>query len=668
MLRQLRSEKFKKVLLYALLLIVVPSFVVFYGWQQGGGTGSQDMVTTPAKVKFGPLDKVDVTTHDISIARRMLRARYDAYERMTGVKVDPAILDRLMDNRQLIDAAVEMKIWENLARESGVHVSQEDALRRIGEQFPTRQHREFLTQQLRQQGLSLEEFVNLERIQMQEGLARQTIMSSARASFFEAWLDYAARNEKLVAESVRLDVADQAAKVEVDDKVLSEFFQANINKFTIPDRVEFRYILVNKDDLRTSVTVADDDVTSYYMANLDAYRIPDATEVRQILLNIPPARPDESEDAHTTAVQQVRDRAQEIFNRISKGEDFEAVADEVNEEMFFPPRQSGSADAESTAGGYLGFIARNDAKTYYGDDWTSAVFTANNGDLLGPVNIDRAFAIVKVGERRESVVQPLDTVRGMVVERVRDEMVEPLFEAVRKELEENSSSITDIAKLAEATTQTLRTAPRVDKDAPFVPGIGLLGEFQEALTILERGGRSDVLADNSRILVVELLEEFPSHTPELAEVRDRVEAGYRNEKGREKAGEIAEQIKARATTPDAFRTAVADAGLTTTLSSEFTRSDFARVLGPVVDFEETIQGLKENQVVLSPTGSADQPNGFALWLISRRVPPSREDYAKELNTTMGSLASRKAAVLMNEYMRDRKAALGDRIEIHPAFR
>ena len=668
MLRQLRSEKFKKVLLYGLLIIVVPSFVVFYGWQQGGGTGSQDMVTVPAKVKFGPMDKVEITNHDISIARRMLRARYADYERMTGVQVDPAILDRLMDNRQIVNAAVEMKIWENVAKQNGLHVSHEDAYQRIGEQFPTRQHREFLTQQLRQQGLSIEEFVNLERIRMQEGLARQTVASSARASFFEAWLDYAARNEKLVAESVRLDVADQAAKVEVDDQAIGEYFKANVDKFTIPDRIEFRYILVNKDDLRSSVTVTDDDVTSYYTANQESYRVPDATEVRQILLNIPPARPDESEDAHTTAVQQVRDRAQEVFNRISKGEDFEAVANEVNEETVFPPRQTGSADAESTAGGYLGFIARNDATTYYRDEWTSAVFGANNGDLLGPINIGRAFAIVKVGERRESVLQPLDTVRAMVVERVRDEMVEPLFESVRKELEETRSSVTDIARLAEATSQTLRTAPRVDKDAPFVPGIGLLGEFQEALTILERGGVSDVLADGNRILVVELLEEFPSHTPELAEVRDRVEAAYRDEKGREKAGEIAEQIKAKATTPEAFRTAVADSGLTTTVSSEFTRSDFARVLGPVVDFEETIQGLKENQVVLSPTGDAARPAGYVVWLISRRVPPSREDYAKELDTIMANLTGRKAAVLMNEFMRDQKAALGDRIDIHPAFR
>ena len=39
MLRQLRSEKFKKGLLIGILIIIIPSFVTFYGWQQSAGNG-----------------------------------------------------------------------------------------------------------------------------------------------------------------------------------------------------------------------------------------------------------------------------------------------------------------------------------------------------------------------------------------------------------------------------------------------------------------------------------------------------------------------------------------------------------------------------------------------------------------------------------------------------
>ncbi len=677
MLRQLRSEKFKKFLLVGLLFIVVPSFVVFYGWQQGGGASSAEAISKPAEIKFGPMDKVAITSTDVSNARRMLRMKYDNYERMTGKRVDPAAIERVMEPTDLINAAIDQKIWERLAHEKGIYVSLDDAMRDITTQFPDPRQRGFLVQNLNRQGLTFDQFVFLQRMSMQEDLARQTIASSARASFFEAWLEYARRNEKLVAEFVRFNVTDFAPKVEVTDEKLAAYFKDNAEEFSIPDQVKFRYILANKGDLRTSVTVTDDDVTSYYNGNQDAYRVPPAVEVRQILINIAAPRPDESEDAHTSAVQVAQVQAREIYNRVAKGEDFATVATSATQETFFPPRQTAkqdpatsltAEDANTTAGGYLGFIAENDAKTFYGDDWTSAVFNAKEGDIIPPLNIGRAFAIVRVMGRKESVVQPLDTVRNMVVERVKDEKAQPLFDAMKDDMEAKSKSNPDLAKFAEATSQTVKTTNKVNKNSEFIPGIGLIGSFQDALSILERGGRSDVLSDANRLLIVELQEEFPKHVPPMDEVRAEVEKSYREKMGREDVLRAAEAIKAKATNPETFRTAVADANLTTTVSSDFVRDGYASALGPVVDFSNTIDGLKDNQIEMSPLGDKETPTGYVVWFISSRTAPSRADYAKALDKIVPELSTRKANVLMQEYLRDRRKELGDRIEIHKAYR
>ena len=677
MLRQLRSEKFKKFLLIGLLFIVVPSFVVFYGWQQGGGAESSEAVSKPAKIKFGPMDKVEITSNDVSNARRMLRMKYDAYERTTGKRVDPAAIERIMEPADLINAAIDQKIWEHLAHEKGIYVSLDDAMADITAQYPDPRQRGFLVQNLNQNGLTFDQFVFLQRMNMQDELARQTIAASARASFFEAWLEYARRNEKLAAEFVRFNVSDFAPKVEVTDEKLAAYFKENAEQFTIPDQVKFRYLLANKGDLRTSVTVTDDDITSYYNGNQDAYRIPPAVEARQILVNIAAPRPDESEDAHTSAVQVAQAQAREIYNRVAKGEDFATVATSATQETFFPPRQTApqdpatsltAEDADTTAGGYLGFISENDAKTFYGDDWTSVVFNAKEGDIIPPLNIGRAFAIVKVMGRKESVVQPLDTVRNMVIERVKDEKAQPLFEALQDEMEKKSTAIADLSKLAEATSQTVKTTGKVDKGANMILGIGLIGNFQDALSILERGGRSDVLADANRLLIVELQEDFPSHVPPMNEVRADVEKSYREKIGREDALKAAEAIKAKATNPETFRTAVADATLSTTVSSDFVRDGYAAALGPVVDFSNTIDGLKDNQIEMSPLGDKEQPSGYIVWFIAKRTPPSRTDYAKALDKIVPELSSRKANILMQEYLRDRRKELGDNIEINKAFR
>ncbi len=606
MLRQLRSEKFKKVLLIGLLVIIIPSFVVFYGWnsssRQGGGEAAN-----PGQIKFSTFNKVEITPNDIAHARRMLQAKYVNYGRFSGKQVDALAAERLMDTKQVIDAAIELKIWEEFARENGIVVTEDNVVEMLSQRIPPQQ-RAYVMQALERQGLTFPQFVQQQRVSELLTMAREIMAAKARVSFFEAWLDFAQKNEKLEADVVRVNVAEYASKVKVDEPQLKAWFEQNKEKFRIPDQVTYAYVVANKDDLRSSVTVTNDDITSYYNGNQETFRLPRAIEARQILLNKPERAADEADDAYTTRVLALKAKADELYQRAAKGEDFAALADKNTEESFFPPRVDSSTtatDRNTTAGGYLGFVAEPTARNIYGDDWTSAVLEMKPGQLSQPIPIERGFAIVKLVSLREGVVQPIETVRNMIVERVKDEKVAPLFEQQGAKWKAASDANPNLEKLAAALGLKVVTTPKIDRASRFIPGIGLLGTFQEAVTDLQRGGRSEVMSDESRHLVLEIREEFPAHEPTIDEVRDRVTSEYREAKAREMAKADAEKVKARSTSLESMETAAKDLGLTVTRTAEFTRAQSAGQIGPVEDFARQTDGMRVGEFALSRLGTEE---------------------------------------------------------------
>jgi peptidyl-prolyl cis-trans isomerase D len=600
----------------------------------------------------------------------MLEAKYQNYGRFSGKQVDRLAAERLMDTKQVIDAAIELKIWEEFARENGIVVTEDSVVEMLGQRIPPQQ-RPMVMQALERQGLSFPQFVQQQRVSELLTMAREIMAAKARVSFFEAWVEFAQKNEKLVADVARVNVADYSNKVKVEEAQLKAWFEQNQAKFGIPDQVTYAYILATKDDLRSSVTATNDDITSYYNGNQEAFRLPRAIEARQILLNKPERSKGESDDAYTTRVLAVKARADELYQRAAKGEDFAALADKNTEENFFPPRvdsNTTATDRNTTAGGYLGFVAEPTARNIYGDDWTSTVLEMKPGQLSQPIPTERGMAIVKLISLREGVVQPLEKVRNMIVERVKDEKVAPLFEQQGAKWKAASDANPNLEKLAATLDMKVTTTTKMDKSSRFIPGIGLLGTFQEAVTDLQRGGRSEVMSDESRHLVLEIREEIPAHSPKLDEVRDRVTSEFKETKAREMAKADAEKIKARSTTLEGMRTAAKDLGLTVTRTAEFTRTDSASQIGPVEDFSKQTDGMRVGEFALSRLGTEESPTGYVVWHLEKKVAPSRKEFADQLPKIMNELAMKKAEIMLNEYVRDRKRELSDRIEIDPRFR
>jgi peptidyl-prolyl cis-trans isomerase D len=673
MLRQLRHEKFMRGIMIAVLVIVIPSFVLFYGWQsRSGRSGLPEGVA--ATIRFKPFgSKVEVRQADMALARQVYLSKLQSYMRLANANVDPKAVDELATPAAIVREAINLKLLEHFAQENGIVVTEDEVERELERQIPPEQRLAAVEYIRQRTGLSFDEYLARQRYILLLSRIRELLAARTRVSVYDAWLAYKAKNEKLVLDYVKLMAEDYAPKVTVTEADLKDYYDKNSKQFEVPDQLEYAYILVRKSDLKTSITVTDDEITSYYNAHLEDFRTPPKARVRQIFLARP--MPDEenqmTREELTSRTTEVRLRAIEIFQRIVKGEDFATLADQFNEPAPTPPRafdeSTTATDVNTTAGGNLGFIDRNTAKTFYGDTWTSVVFNLAPGAVHPPVETARGFHILKVEERKEGSLQPLEKVRDIIRERLTDEKAVPIFQQIGEELRRNSQKYTSLDKLAEVTSLTVRTTPKVDKGSPFLPGIGYLGEFQEAVSDLQKGGRSDVLSDANRHLVIEVRQEYPAHIPPFEEIRDKVEQAYRLEKGRDLARQDAEAIKSKALNLEALRAAAAEKGTTVVRTQPLKRSELPRELGPIENLDDLLEQTKTGQIEMSVVGPAKEPMGYVVWHLTQRIVPDQEQFRKELPTVVAEVLDRKVETLINEYLRDQWRALQGKIKIDAAF-
>lgn len=667
MLRQLRSEKTMKTILWSILAVVIPSFVVFYGWQSSAG-GRGGYVSGPAAtVKYGYFNKKDIGQEEMHSAKKLLQSKLQAYAQADNIKLDSSVLDRVVETSGIVHEAVNLEFLEKFARDYGIIISDAEVSKFL-QTIPVAQRPMFM-EYLKQQNMTIDEYGRGRQRDMLLNRVRQILAAATRVTYHEAWLDYAKTNEKLIADYVRFNVMEYANKVKVDENDLKSYYEKNLEKFHVPDQVQYGYILVSKEDLRSSVTVSRDEITSQYNQHKEEYRLPPSVRARQILLERPMVQ-----DSSTTAVEEATSKtmaqARSIYDQIVKGGDFAKLADQYSQEKNFPPREDESttaSDANTTAGGNLGYLLETTAKNYYGDDWTTVVFNMQPGSVSQPFETRSGIHIVKLEAKKEGVIQPLAKVERDIKNKLTMEKVDPLFQKIGDELRADAPKYTTLEALAKATSTTVRQTPKVERSVKFIPGIGRLGEFEESVNDLQKGGISGVLADETRLLVMELKEEFPAHDPPLSEVKNKVSDAYKRFRGAELAKTDAEQLRKKSPDLKALQTTAKDMGLTVTHSTPFKASEVVMTLGGIPDFEKLVRQTKVGGIYVSPTGPEDQPTGYVLWHLAEKITPSNTEFQKALPKLMQEIAERKSQVLVEEYLRDQWKEYQGKIKINPAF-
>ncbi len=168
------------------------------------------------------------------------------------------------------------------------------------------------------------------------------------------------------------------------------------------------------------VTVSGEDIAAFYRANLAQFTVPEGLRARHILLAVNP-------DAPASAKEVQRKRALDLIKQLNNGADFVALA-KVNSDD----------QSNKNSGGDLGVFSRGQMVPAFED----AAFGAKGKKIIGPVETNFGFHIVRVDERIPSRVIPLSEVQA-------DPSMKPflLKEKVQKRLDESIAKLKAAAKI-----------------------------------------------------------------------------------------------------------------------------------------------------------------------------------------------------------------------------
>jgi parvulin-like peptidyl-prolyl isomerase len=225
----------------------------------------------------------------------------------------------------------------------------------------------------------------------------------------------AAEKEGIVVDAAEVDksVDDLRSVFETELSYESKLHGEGFTEETYRDHVE-RMIAskVYLDRIRADAAdVSDTELERYYRENEYRLTLPERVRVRHILLTWKPLGTQDDRGA-------IRRQMDPILQRARNGEDFAALAVEFSEDS-----------ATRGNGGDTGLFHRGQMAPKF----EAAAFALQQGEISDPVETGYGVHILKLEERVDARLMPLDEVREMLREHVRDEKMEA---AVRTKIDE----------------------------------------------------------------------------------------------------------------------------------------------------------------------------------------------------------------------------------------
>ncbi|MDG2916267.1 peptidylprolyl isomerase [Bisgaard Taxon 10/6] len=227
-----------------------------------------------------------------------------------------------------------------------------------------------------------------------------------------------------------LPLAAEIAKQTVTEEEIRNYYDSNKSAFTVPELIKVQYLDLTPAIAEKAVKVTDVEIQRYYQDHKADF----TTKGQERLAHIQLANEKEALDA---------------YEALQKGADFATVAKEK------------SNDKVSAAnGGDLGWLNAGDLPKEFED----AATILEVGRYSTPVNVDGQFHIIRVLDRKDSALLPLEQVREQITQAIRRDLVSNQFYSLEKQVAEKAfedrTSLTSAAKTAGVEVKETDYFPR----------------------------------------------------------------------------------------------------------------------------------------------------------------------------------------------------------------
>lgn len=299
------------------------------------------------------------------------------------------------------------------------------------------------------------------------------------------------------------------------DAQLRTYFTSQRARYAIPERRVIRYALIDQSAVRTPPTVTPAEVQAEYRANAASYAANETRRFAQVIVGTRAAA-----DRIAAAAQ-----GSGTLDAAARGAGLQAATVTATSETEF----AGTANAA---------IAR-------------AAFAANQGAVVGPVQVPLGFMVVEVLEvnRRpaRSLAQVTPEITASLMTRKQREALDTIYNGAQDSLNGGAS----VAEVASERGLTVVTTPALlaDGTAPADPAYRaspvMENILRAAFDATEGQPGQIIRAQGDEVFaMVEVADFIPASPPPLDQIRARVTADWRQAEGAKAARARARQILA----------------------------------------------------------------------------------------------------------------------------
>jgi peptidyl-prolyl cis-trans isomerase D len=448
MLDIMRKKK-NSIIIKIVFVVIVLSFIgtMFLVWGEGR-SGMGGSTGYAAKV-----DGKKITLEEYQNSYQRIR---NVYQQIYGQSLPPELEKVLGLKKVALDTLIDNRLILKESKSMGITVTKDEVAASIAA-LPTFQKDgafsfDLYQQLLKSNRMTPTDFEDGQKLELTLKKARQAVKDKVVVSDEDALAQFKKENDRIDLEYVAYAPADVLGEVKLTEAELNEYLQKNQAEFKTPERVAISYILLDPSVQAAKLTVTEEEIQTYYQKNIDKYQGKDGIQPLKDVKDRAKA------DAlrQKAAKQSFELAADTLYKNIKSG-DLGLVAGQLGLKIQETPLFTIVAPVAALAG---------EAAVL------KKAFELKPGELGGPVETAKGVYIIKVKERKDSVVPPLAEIKAAVETKAR---AVKATELARKKAEDAAKQFVAKAALKTQSTGSFGFSAKGD-----LPVIGNAPELMEA--------------------------------------------------------------------------------------------------------------------------------------------------------------------------------------------
>jgi len=188
-----------------------------------------------------------------------------------------------------------------------------------------------------------------------------------------------------------------------DEKKFQEALaQENMTMDDLRKQLERQMIIeqVQRQEVGSKLTITEEEARQYYASHPDEFTEPTTITLREILIEVPAAAG--AAGVNVAADDEAQKKIADVRARALRAEDFAKLAAEV------------SASSSKANGGLIGPFSREDMSP----SLQTMLDKMKPGEITQPIRTPRGYQIFKLESVKQAALQPFDSVRDLIAEKV----------------------------------------------------------------------------------------------------------------------------------------------------------------------------------------------------------------------------------------------------------